>query len=1161
VDTARWDLAGNIFERLLGAPLSERPTMLNDLCAGDTELKRIVESMLDSENSALRFEDQLRKGAVVDGDTTTDAIEPPEAHVGPWRLVRKLGSGGMGVVWLGERADGQFEQRSALKLIKRGMDSEAVLKRFLRERQILARLVHPHIAHLLDGGIAADGRPYFAMEYVEGLPLLRWCHEHGATLEQRIDLFKDVCAAVQFAHEHHVVHRDLKPSNIQVTASGEVKLLDFGIAKLVEAGDEGTDAITHLQRERPMTPAYAAPEQIRGDRITEATDIYALGCVLYELLTGQRAHDFSGAQEPKDVLRIIEATDPVAPSRLKLAKSPVPLRRLRGDLDTIVLTALRREPARRYASVAALAADLKSFLTGQPIKARGDSVFYRSWKYTRRHRVGLAAIATVAAIGIAALVFELRERPLAPPKGASLAIVDFNNLSKGPENAWLAPALGEMLATELASSGDVHVLPDELVRPARSDLAVPLAGGYARQSLATLRKRLGADYVLSGSYIVSGATPDAKLRFDVALQDARTGRAVVNIAQTGTLADLTALVETAGSRLREESGFAPAQLSAEQSTDKAQPPSADVARHMGEALEALRKSDPARAKDALLKALALSPGYAPAYVLLAQAWKKLGYDAKALAAAQQAAAHSEGLPPEQRQRIEHEVAVQTGGWADAIKLDRQLLTSDAHNPELHFALIEDLLNDGKADEADAALSELRKVPGIQDDPRLETKAVTIAYYRGDAKAQEQHAEAALKLAQARDERALVADAVYDLAQARNALGHSTEAVTLMRRAVDEYEKTGNPGYQADAQLLVAQMYLDQGQMALARDEFQNALAVYARIGNKFGLGSVYRNLANLLWSEGDRDAAEQAVRQVQEIGDEIGNGELKAWAVAARVWIEMDESASDHVLQGFREALVLNEQVGAHEQHIYSLQSYAEALRLRGELQEAGKACSQAREEAVQSGFSAYVAMAELRCAMVTLDRGDVPAAVSAMKSVQESAAKMQAPELVANSAIELARIEIARHQWDNAIEHLTLAVDKSSAFPVSEVNAQSLLAQCHYALGRDKEGGRALARARELRSRITARGVVFIADLNLSLFGAGGNARTADSALALASDADKRFWSVPALEARLAALAVLEAAHAASASALREQITASARAHGYGWVLARLQAIQNPAP
>ena len=1167
MDTERWELAGSIFERLLGTPEEKREPLLQSLCGADDELKDVVISMLQSESSAVRFERGLAANelptATVHASDGPDGL--PGGRVGPWLLVRKIDSGGMGVVWLGERVDGQFEQRAAVKLIKRGMDSEAVLKRFLRERQILARLVHPHIAHLLDGGISADGRPYFAMEFVEGLPLLRYCHERGMQLEERIRLFLRICEAVQFAHVNHVVHRDLKPSNILVTAGGDVKLLDFGIAKLL-AGDAALEeTITELQRERPMTPMYAAPEQIRGERITEATDVYALGCVLYELLTGQHARDVSKAANIREVQQIVETTDPVAPSRLKLASMPVARKRLRGDLDTIVLTALRREPARRYPSAAAFAADLKSFLDGKPILARGDNVFYRAYKRARKHRMALAAGMMVLAIAIAAVLFELRDRsaPLRAVEGTSTAIVDFNNLSESAESAWLAPALGEMLATELAAGGKVHVLPDELVRPARSDLAVPRAGGYSMQSLATLRRRLGADYVLSGSYLITGAAADARLRLDIALQDTRSGIAIASISQSGALPDLTALVEQAGASLREKSGFAPARLSPEQRTDKAQPPNADVARYMGAALDALRRSDPAKAKEALVKAIALSPGYAPAYVQLAQAWKLLGYDTKALAAARQAAAHSEGLPPEQRLRIDREVAVQTSDWPRALALDRQLLAGDPRNPELHFALIKDLLSAGKVDDAEAALNELSKMPGVQGDPRIEIKAVNIADKRGDNRAQEQHAQAALTLAQARDDAALAADAVFDLALARYALGKTEEGVALMRRAAGEYRNTANPGYEADAITWLAWMYLSQGRTQDARNEYQNALAIYVRIDRKAGVGAVYKNLATLLWNEGDRDAAEQAAHQVQEISSEIGDQGLEAWALTAVASIEMDDAVTEHVLQGFRDAIALNDRIGAHEDHIYALQNYAEALRMRGQLAEAGEACSQAQAEADHSGSQASISRVKLRCALVALDRGEVAAAVGALDGVLATATEIEDMDLLVNSAIELARIDMARQHWAEADKRLQLAIEKSAVSPIYEANAQSLMAQCRRAQGQRAEAEHALTRARELRSRITARGAVFVADVALATFDtpAGAKSRAAESLLALGGDAEKRFWIGPALDARLAAVAALQAAHADSTGVYREQIAASARQYGYGWVLARLQASPGSTP
>jgi len=669
--------------------------------------------------------------------------------------------------------------------------------------------------------------------------------------------------------------------------------------------------------------------------------------------------------------------------------------------------------------------------------------------------------------------------------------------------------------------------------------------------------------VLSGSYLITGAAGDARLRLVIALQDTRSGLAIASISQSGVLPELTALVEQVGTSLREKSGFAPARLGPEQSTDKAQPPNAEVARYMGAALDALRRSDPAKAKDALVKAIALSPGYAPAYVQLAQAWKLLGYDAKALAAARQAAAHSDGLPLEQRLRIDREVAVQTSDWPRALELDRQLLTGDPRNPELHFALVKDLLSAGKVDEAEAALKQLSTMPGVQGDPRIEMKAVNIADKRGDNHAQEQHAEAALKLALARDDAALAADAVFDLALARYALGKSEDGVALMRRAADEYRKTGNPGYEADATTWLAWMYLSQGRTQDARSEYQNALAIYVRIEKKAGVGAVYKNLASLLWNEGDRDAAEQAARQVQEISSEIGDQELEAWALIAVASIEMDDAVTEQVLQRFRDAVAISDRIGAHEDHIYAVQNYAEALRLRGQLTEAGEICSQAQAEAEQSGSQAGLLRARLRCALVALDRGEVVPAVSALERALATATEIEEMELLVTSAIELARVDMARQRWAEAAKRLQLAIDKSAALPIFEVNAQSLMAQCRLSQGQRPEAERALARARELRSRITMRGAVFVADVALANFDtrAGTKSRAAESLLALAADGEKRFWIGPALDAQLAALAMLEAAHAASAEVHREQIATSARQHGYGWVLARLQASPGPAP
>jgi eukaryotic-like serine/threonine-protein kinase len=387
----RWDEADRLFDEALQLPAGERAAWIEQACGGNAALRAQVESLLRADASAERFLelDALRCAATLVDRAETGAVA--ELRIGPYRVLRELAHGGMGVVYLAERCDGQFEQEVALKLIKRGMDSDEIHRRFLAERQILAQLNHPHIARLLDGGVTAEGQPWFAIEYVDGSPITEHCESHGLDPEARLRLFLDVCDAVGHAHQNLVVHRDLKPSNILVTADGQAKLLDFGIAKLLrdESGADPRLTRTGLQ---VMTPLYAAPEQVSGAPVTTATDVYALGAVLYELLTGQRAHRLD-AYTPTEVERVVCRVEPEPPS----AVAPVLLRkRLRGDLDTIVLTALQKSSERRYPTVDQLAGDIRRHLDGLPVSARPDTLRYRAAKFVRRHRLGVAAGAAVA---------------------------------------------------------------------------------------------------------------------------------------------------------------------------------------------------------------------------------------------------------------------------------------------------------------------------------------------------------------------------------------------------------------------------------------------------------------------------------------------------------------------------------------------------------------------------------------------------------------------------------------------------------------------------------------------------------------------------------------------------------------------------------------------
>ncbi|MEM6337200.1 MAG: serine/threonine-protein kinase, partial [Bacteroidota bacterium] len=353
-----WEEIEAVFDAVLDAPAHERPMVLDHLTAGKPELRAEVTSLLAAHEASGGEDDPFTGSAgtfaapFVAAELAAEEASLRPTQIGRYRIVDEIGRGGMGAVYLAERADGQFEQQVALKLIKLGTDSELVRQRFLNERQILARLQHPNIARLLDGGTEeSTGRPYFVMEYVHGQPIAAYARQNQLSIDRRLSLFLDVCEAVQFAHRNLIVHRDLKPSNILVTEQGQARLLDFGIAKML-AEDDGP-ALTRTGGQL-MTPEYAAPEQISGGDTTTATDVYALGLLLYELLTGQRAQQFD-SQAPSVIERVICDTEPPRPSTTSRLPH-ISARRLAGDLDTIVLKALQKSPERRYASAEALAA-------------------------------------------------------------------------------------------------------------------------------------------------------------------------------------------------------------------------------------------------------------------------------------------------------------------------------------------------------------------------------------------------------------------------------------------------------------------------------------------------------------------------------------------------------------------------------------------------------------------------------------------------------------------------------------------------------------------------------------------------------------------------------------------------------------------------------------
>jgi serine/threonine protein kinase len=417
----RWQKIKEVLATILETPDSNREVRFEQLCAGDDDLRHQVELLLNPQNEMQsQFLDETSLAHAAAAVFPAENVPWVGRRLGAYKTLERIGVGGMGEVYRAIRADGQFAKEVAVKVVRGGLESESVSERFRNERQILASLDHPNIARLLDGGKSDEGVPYLVMELIEGERIDAYCDRHRLSVADRVQLFRQVCSAVQYAHRRLVIHRDIKPSNILVTKDGSPKLLDFGIAKILTPIHDAETVFTVTQ---VMTPEFASPEQIRGDAITTATDVYSLGVVLYQLLTGRSPYR-GDTRSPHKLAQAVCETEPAPPSDAACASkefagrvgenTPAKLqRRLTGDLDNILLMALRKEPERRYPSANELAEDLRRHLEGLPVVATRGSWSYRARKFVRRHKVGMAASGAVLLALALGFAFTVREARIA----------------------------------------------------------------------------------------------------------------------------------------------------------------------------------------------------------------------------------------------------------------------------------------------------------------------------------------------------------------------------------------------------------------------------------------------------------------------------------------------------------------------------------------------------------------------------------------------------------------------------------------------------------------------------------------------------------------------------------------------------------------------------
>ena len=613
-----------------------------------------------------------------------------------YRVIEEIGRGGMGVVYRAH--DVRLNRDVALKVLPAGLVADPERRqRFVQEARAAAALNHPHLAVIYEID-EVNGETFIAMELLDGEKLSDILADGALPLPRAIELAVEMAEGMARAHEHRVVHRDLKPSNVMVSGEGHAKIIDFGLAKLLEergtdskADPRDADTRTSLETEAGLvmgTVAYMSPEQARGLRIDHRTDVFSLGVVLFQMVTGRRPFE---ASSPIDTLSAVLRDSPPRLSIAAVSAETV------AALQQILDKCLAKDRSERYQGMADLVVDLRAVRrllesgSGGPFQRLARPSVTKSAGASRRLRAAVAAVAGLTVLGLAAIAIYPRSvsldpedrrsaQPPAVPR-RSVAVVGFKNLAGRADVAWLSTALAEMITTELAASETLRTIPGENVSRMKLELALVEAESYAPDSLARIRRHLGADLVVLGSYVTVGAAGAARTRVDLRLQDSRDGQTIAQVSESGMETELLDIVSRAGRRLRDALGLDALAPAAIERVRASQPATAEAARLYAEGLSRLRRFDTLAARELFERTVAADPRFPLAHLALARAWSALGYDQRARLAATRAFELVDGLPREERLSIEGAYREMTRSWKEAIEIYLSLVTFFPDNLE------------------------------------------------------------------------------------------------------------------------------------------------------------------------------------------------------------------------------------------------------------------------------------------------------------------------------------------------------------------------------------------------------------------------------------------------------------------------------------------------
>jgi len=1015
-----------------------------------------------------------------------------------YRIVQQIGAGGMGVVFLAH--DEQLERDVAIKVLPPGtLADEAAHKRFRQEALSLAKLNHPNIATIHDFD-TADDTYFLVTEYIAGDALDKKLASGAVPSDEVVRLGLQIAQGLGAAHAQGIIHRDLKPANLRLTSDGRLKILDFGLAQFVHPeGDLAATASLTSSQQITGTLPYMSPEQLRGEFADRRTDIWAMGAVLYELATGNRP--FPETHGPMLINAILNQ-DPELPRKVNPLVSQ--------GLESVIWKALRKSRTERYQSIGELEEDLERLTAGITPQVRRPGRPLR-----QRLLLWLTALVIVFAVGA---MYFLRKRPKVEVSLVStgvarhsVAILGFKNLSGRPDTAWLSTALSEMLTTELGAGEKLLTISGENVARVKNDLALPETDSLAADTLSRVRKNLGSDYVILGSYFDLGDGSD--IRVDLRIQDAKSGQIVSTVTRRGSETRLDDLITQAGAELRSKLGVGPAPAAEEVAIKVELPSNVDAARFYSEGLEKLRNFEPLAARDLFERAVAADPRHAMSYVYLASAWKSLGYDQKAVAAAQKAVELSSGLRHEEQLRVQGQYYEASHQWEKAIETYRALYQESPDDLDFGLRLANAQIAASKVAEAKATLAELRKLPPPQgQDLRIDVDEIMAANEASDYKQTVILAVELAEKARQQGARYLLSKAYQFRCAALRNLGDPKGAVQTCQEGHDISSAIGDRAGEAASINTTANLLYDQGDLKGARRLYGQAGEIYRSIGNKSGVAAATDNAASVISDQGDlvtaRKMSEEALALYREVGDQTGiaqtlnnlaaqmvqcgdlSGAEKNFQSALDIWrlmgspdgiataltnlgdmrMALGEIAS--AKSAYQESLETFQKNGEKSKAAYPLVGMGDVYAASGDFANAKQSYDEALSISNESGEKHESAVAMANLGTVLMQQGDLNGARAKYQKAIDLRNEIGEKSGAAEISLQLASlaIEDGRLPEGEALARRALEVIRSAKIPELEISAHAILADAFLAQGKLEAARKEIAAGKPLAEKTQQR-------------------------------------------------------------------------------------------